>query len=30
VTGGVDVKASFDSYGVTYHKPNTDSSWFGV
>ncbi|MGE5315553.1 MAG: T9SS type A sorting domain-containing protein [Acidobacteriota bacterium] len=26
VTSGLDVKASFDSYGVTYHKPNTDSS----
>jgi hypothetical protein len=26
VTGEADVKASFDVNGVTYHKPNTDSS----
>jgi hypothetical protein len=30
VTGGVDVRASFDVNGVIYHKPNTDSSWLGV
>ncbi len=30
VTGGFDIKASFDSYGVTYHVPNTDSSWTRV
>ncbi|MFA6469422.1 MAG: T9SS type A sorting domain-containing protein [Bacteroidota bacterium] len=30
VTGGADIKASFDSYGVTYHLPNTDSSWARV
>ena len=30
VTGGADVKASFDSWGVTYHIPNTDSSWARV
>ncbi|MCX6137541.1 MAG: hypothetical protein NTV54_08625, partial [Ignavibacteriales bacterium] len=30
VTGGLDVKASFDSWNVTYHIPNKDSSWARV
>jgi len=30
VTGGVDVKASFDSWGVTYHLPYKDTSFTKV
>ena len=30
VTGGFDIKSSFDVNGVTYHIPNKDSSWARV
>ncbi|HAP35823.1 MAG TPA: hypothetical protein DCQ28_07735, partial [Bacteroidetes bacterium] len=30
VSGGFDLKASFDVNGVTYHNPNMDSSWARV